>query len=94
MVSAKNGPSSKVADNISNEGKKITKKCHEAIKRLDTNQLAEMEEFVHKQNENLKRLGKFAIQIITKLKQSANKPKDRLDAELLRDGINFMYIKV
>ena len=89
MVSAKNGPSSKVADNISNGDKKITKKCHEAIKRLDTNQLAEMEEFGFEVGEVCNPNYHQA-----KLKQSANKPKDRLDAELLRDGINFMYIRV
>merc|ERR1712083_474070 len=75
-ISAKNGLESycfnmkttiedeKVADKISEDDKKkITEKCDEAIKWLDANQLAEVEEFADK-------LKQFATQL-SKLYQSA-----------------------
>jgi len=79
-ISAKNGLESycfnmkttiedeKVADKISEDDKKkITEKCDEAIKWLDANQLAEVEEFQDKQKE----VEGVCNPIITKLYQSA-----------------------
>merc|ERR1712023_298568 len=79
-ISAKNGLESyafqmkqtveddKVKDKISDEDKKkITEKCDEAIKWLDANQLAEVEEFQDKQKE----VEGVCNPIITKLYQSA-----------------------
>jgi len=79
-ISAKNGLESycfnmkttiedeKVADKISEDDKKkITEKCDEAIKWLDANQLAEVEEFQEKQKE----VEGVCNPIITKLYQSA-----------------------
>ena len=79
-ISAKNGLESycfnmkttiedeKVADKISEDDKKkITDKCDEAIKWLDANQLAEVEEFQDKQKE----VEAVCNPIITKLYQSA-----------------------
>merc|ERR1712033_7782 len=79
-ISAKNGLESycfnmkttiedeKVADKISEDDKKkITEKCDEAIKWLDANQLAEVEEFADKQKE----VEAVCNPIITKLYQSA-----------------------
>merc|ERR1712113_132650 len=79
-ISAKNGLESycfnmkttiedeKVADKISEDDKKkITEKCDEAIKWLDANQLAEVEEFQDKQKE----VEGVCNPIITKLHQSA-----------------------
>merc|ERR1712141_820286 len=79
-ISAKNGLESycfnmkttiedeKVADKISEDDKKkITDKCDEAIKWLDANQLAEVEEFSDKQKE----VEAVCIPIITKLYQQA-----------------------
>merc|ERR1712114_62985 len=58
----------KVADKISEDHKKkITEKCDEAIKWLDANQLAEVEEFQDKQKE----VEGVCNPIITKLYQSA-----------------------
>merc|ERR1711923_575472 len=58
----------KVADKISEDDKKkITEKCDEAIKWLDANQLAEVEEFADKQKE----VEAVCNPIITKLYQSA-----------------------
>merc|ERR1712214_210267 len=79
-ISAKNGLESycfnmkttiedeKVADKISEDDKKkITEKCDEAIKWLDANQLAEVEEFQDKQKE----VEGVCNPIITKLYQQA-----------------------
>ena len=79
-ISAKNGLESycfnmkttiedeKVADKISEDDKKkITDKCDEAIKWLDANQLAEVEEFQDKQKE----VEGVCNPIITKLYQQA-----------------------
>merc|ERR1712117_551770 len=79
-ISAKNGLESycfnmkttiedeKVADKISEDDKKkITEKCDEAIKWLDANQLAEVEEFQEKQKE----VEGVCNPIITKLYVSA-----------------------
>merc|ERR1712198_262940 len=79
-ISAKNGLESycfnmkttiedeKVADKISEDDKKkITERCDEAIKWLDANQLAEVEEFQDKQKE----VEGVGNPIITKLYQSA-----------------------
>merc|ERR1712113_1290382 len=79
-ISAKNGLESycfnmkttiedeKVADKISEDDKKkITEKCDEAIKWLDANQLAEVEEFQDKQKE----VEGICNPIITKLYQAA-----------------------
>merc|ERR1711874_416285 len=58
----------KVADKISEDDKKkITDKCDEAIKWLDANQLAEVEEFSDKQKE----VEAVCNPIITKLYQQA-----------------------
>jgi len=58
----------KVADKISEDDKKkITDKCDEAIKWLDANQLAEVEEFQDKQKE----VEGVCNPIITKLYQQA-----------------------
>ena len=79
-ISAKNGLESycfnmkttiedeKMADKISaDDKKKIQDKCDEAIKWLDANQLAEVEEFADKQKE----VEGVCNPIITKLYQSA-----------------------
>merc|ERR1711874_134703 len=79
-ISAKNGLESycfnmkttiddeKMADKISADDKKlITDKCDDAIKWLDANQLAEVEEFSEKQKE----VEAVCNPIITKLYQSA-----------------------
>merc|ERR1711915_1152264 len=79
-ISAKNGLESycfnmkttlddeKVKDKISEDDRKaITDKCDEAIKWLDANQLAEVEEF----NEKQKEVEAVCNPIITKLYQSA-----------------------
>ena len=79
-ISAKNGLESycfnmkttiedeKMADKISEDDKKkITDKCDDAIKWLDANQLAEVEEFQEKQKE----VEAVCNPIITKLYQSA-----------------------
>jgi len=79
-VSAKNGLESyafnmkstvedeKVKDKISEEDKKtILDKCNEVISWLDSNQLAEKEEFEHQQKE----LEKVCMPVITKLYQGA-----------------------
>merc|ERR1712012_1384864 len=79
-ISAKNGLESycfnmkttiedeKMADKISEDDKKkITDKCDDAIKRLDANQLAEVEEFQEKQKE----VEAVCNPIITKLYQQA-----------------------
>merc|ERR1712243_414564 len=79
-ISAKNGLESycfnmkstiddeKLKDKITeDEKKKITEKCDEAIKWLDSNQLAEVEEFADKQKE----VEAVCNPIITKLYQSA-----------------------
>merc|ERR1711862_499097 len=79
-ISAKNGLESycfnmkttiedeKMADKISEDvKKKITDKCDDAIKWLDANQLAEVEEFQEKQKE----VEAVCNPIITKLYQSA-----------------------
>ena len=79
-ISAKNGLESycfnmkttiedeKMADKISeDEKKKIIDKCEEAIKWLDANQLAEVEEFQEKQKE----VEAVCNPIITKLYQGA-----------------------
>merc|ERR1712012_1052140 len=79
-ISAKNGLESycfnmkttiedeKMADKISEDDKKkITDKCDDAIKWLDANQLAEVEEFQEKQKE----VEAVCSPIITKLYQSA-----------------------
>ena len=58
----------KMADKISEDDKKkITDKCDDAIKWLDANQLAEVEEFQEKQKE----VEAVCNPIITKLYQSA-----------------------
>ena len=58
----------KVKDKISEEDrKKISDKCDEAIKWLDANQLAEVEEFAEKQKD----VESVCNPIITKLYQSA-----------------------
>merc|ERR1712071_731199 len=79
-ISAKNGLESycfnmkttlddeKVKDKISEDDRKaITDKCDEAIKWLDANQLAEKEEFEHKQKE----IERVCNPIVTKLYQGA-----------------------
>lgn len=58
----------KLKDKISQEDRdKVLEKCNEAIKWIDANQLAEKEEFEHKQKE----LEKICMPIVTKLYQSA-----------------------
>jgi len=58
----------KLKDKISDEDReKVMEKCNEIIKWIDTNQLAEKEEFEHKQKE----LEKVCMPIVTKLYQGA-----------------------
>merc|ERR1712244_59244 len=69
-ISAKNGLESycfNMKTTIEDDKKKITEKCDEAIKWLDANQLAEVEEFQDKQKE----VEGVCNPIITKLYQSA-----------------------
>merc|ERR1712027_262540 len=69
-ISAKNGLESycfNMKTTIEDDKKKITEKCDEAIKWLDANQLAEVEEFQDKRKE----VEGVCNPIITKLYQSA-----------------------
>ena len=87
-ISAKNGLESycfnmkttiedeKMADKISaDDKKKIQDKCDEAIKWLDANQLAEIEEFKDKQKE----VEGVCNPIITKLYQTGGMPEEMPD---------------
>jgi len=61
----------KLKDKISDEDKeKVMEKCNEIIKWLDANQLAEKEEFEHKQKD----LEKVCMPIVTKIYQAAGGP--------------------
>merc|ERR1712233_157808 len=69
-IAAKNGLESycfNMKTTIEDDKKKITDKCDDAIKWLDANQLAEVEEFQEKQKE----VEAVCNPIITKLYQSA-----------------------